>query len=344
MHQTNAQTYFFFTLLAAVVVLSFFIFLPFLNSLVLAGTLAILFRPLFRWLRKKMKRDSLAAFLTLLIVVILIITPLFFLGRKVVTETLDLYSSFSDRGINDVFRNIAESVDKFLGTHYSSSVEFTAQPYLEQIASWMVKHFGSIFSGISQAIFGIFIGLIALYYFLKDAAIIKSKLIELSPLANEYDKKIIERMQTSVNSVIRGTLTVSLIQGVLTGFGLFIFGVPNPALWGLAAMFAAMIPGLGTSLVIVPSIFYLIISNAYPSAIGLLIWGVLGVGLIDNFLGPRLVGRKLKVHSLLVLLSIFGGISLFGAIGVFTGPLVLSLLFSLLEIYKELIKTQETRA
>ena len=110
--------------------------------------------------------------------------------------------------------------------------------------------------------------------------------------------------------------------------------MPNPVLWGLVAALAALIPGIGTALILIPAIGYLFFTGSTGAAIGLLIWGVVAVGLIDNFLGPMLVNRGVKIHPFLILLSIFGGLSFFGPVGFVLGPLIIALVFALLEIYR----------
>src|SRR6185369_1295230 len=110
--------------------------------------------------------------------------------------------------------------------------------------------------------------------------------------------------------------------------------VPHPALWGSFAVIAALIPGIGTSLIIVPGVLYLFFTSTNLYALGLFIWGVLAVGLIDNYLGPILVHRGVNIHPFLILLSVMGGLIFFGPIGFIAGPLVVALLFALLEIYK----------
>jgi len=141
-----------------------------------------------------------------------------------------------------------------------------------------------------------------------------------------------------VNSVVKGSLIVGVVQGVLTGVGFALFGVPNPALWATIAAIASLIPTIGTGLVLIPGISYLFLVGASSNAIGLIIWGVFAVGLVDNFLGPKLIERGVKIHPFLILLSVLGGIGLFGPIGFLAGPLILSWLFALLDMYPALIK------
>ena len=130
---------------------------------------------------------------------------------------------------------------------------------------------------------------------------------------------------------------MAVTQGLLAGIGFTIFGVPNAALWGFITVIAALVPILGTSIVLTPIIIYLFAFDTLFSAIGLLAWGMLAVGLIDNFLGPKLMQRKIRIHSFLILLSVLGGLSLFGPIGFLIGPLFLALLSTLLDIYPVLV-------
>ena len=176
--------------------------------------------------------------------------------------------------------------------------------------------------------------LFALFYLLRDGRKLKNDIVMLSPLADNYDEKIFLKLRQAIRSIVLGSLVVGLVQGILTGIGFYLFGVPNPALWGSFAVIAALIPGIGTSLVIVPGIIYLFFVTSHLQALGMFIWGLVAVGLVDNFLGPMLVNRGVRVHPFLILLSVIGGLAYFGPIGFIAGPLVVALLVALLEIYK----------
>jgi len=134
---------------------------------------------------------------------------------------------------------------------------------------------------------------------------------------------------------------IAIIQGLLSGAGFFIFGVPNPALWGIIAAICALVPGFGTSLVLVPAIIYLFFAGTGAAAIGLALWGALLVGLVDNFLSPILMQRGINIHPLFILFSIIGGLAFFGPSGFIMGPLFLSLLFTLFDIYHLFIQRQK---
>jgi predicted PurR-regulated permease PerM len=137
---------------------------------------------------------------------------------------------------------------------------------------------------------------------------------------------------------VRGHLVIGILQGLVVGFGFFIFGVPSPVIWGVAAAVASLIPMIGTSLVIIPGILILLLAGSLVQAIGLLIWGIFAVGLIDDLLGPYLIERGIKIHPFLILLSALGGIALLGPVGFLAGPVILALLFALLDLYPTIVK------
>jgi predicted PurR-regulated permease PerM len=171
---------------------------------------------------------------------------------------------------------------------------------------------------------------------LKDGAKLRQFVISLSPLADSYDELVLSRLGRAVNSVLKGTLTIALIQGVVSALGYMLFGVPNPLLWGTVTAIAALVPGVGTALILTPIVLFLFLTGNVPGAIGLAVWGAFAVGLVDNFLSPHLIGGGSQLHPLLVLISVLGGIGLFGAVGIFLGPLCLSLFMALLSIYADI--------
>ncbi len=122
------------------------------------------------------------------------------------------------------------------------------------------------------------------------------------------------------------------------GIGLWIFGVPNPVLWGVLAGIASVIPSIGTAIVAVPAVLFLLATSTTGAAIGLAAWSVVLVGTIDNLLNPIVLGKRVSLPPLIVLFSVLGGIALFGAAGIIIGPLSTSLLYTLLLIYREHFK------
>lgn len=337
MHRTHIQTVFFFALLLGVLSLAFFIFLPFLTTLAVAVTLAVVIYPLHhRILRLVHGREVVASFLSLLCVGLLLLVPLSFIGTQIYLEAQALYLRIAEN--QDV---LTENLTGFLDEHirrFVPHLSIDLQSYVGQGLSFIVGRLGPLFAGTAQTVLHFFLGAIALYYFLKDGPRFLRSLIDLSPLPDAEDESVLQRLGTAINSIIRGSLIIAIIQGIMTGIGLVIFGVPSPTLWGSMAAIGALIPGVGTAIVLTPAIVFLFLAGKTAAAIGLLIWGIVAVGLIDNFLGPVLVGRGIKIHPLFILFAVIGGLGFFGPVGFLLGPLVLSLLYALLDIYRLLLK------
>ena len=321
-------------------VLTLYVFWPFMVPLVLGIIFAVVLHPLYRRLLTLLGgRESVSSFLTVIVAIVLLLIPLIFLGIQLAREARGAYEAIAAtdvRAYPSEWQVRAQPwIDRYAPSANQSITQFTANidTYVRQGLSWLAQHVGDAFSGISSFFLQTFIFLMTLYYLLRDGSRLRNFIITLSPLRDSDDEMILEKLELAVNSVVKGKLFISLIQGVLSGIGFALFGIPNPVLWGLIAAIASLVPPLGTALVLIPAALYLLIIGAIPSAIGLLIWSVLAVGLIDNLLGPKLIGRGMRLHPLLVLLSVLGGLAFFGPVGLFLGPLIVSLLVTLLSLY-----------
>lgn len=347
MSHDTIRPYFLLAILSGSALLVFFIFKPFLIPLALAAIFAVVLQPVYQYFLKRVRGYSaVAAGATILLGVICLVVPLSFLGSKVVAEAQQMVVVVSNGGaaayINSVIAYAQDLITTYIpgSERFSTSLTTTSiDGYAKEALSWVVTHLGVVFSGVTQLILSFLIFLIALFFLLKDGAKLRDTLIHLSPLADREDTAVLARLERAVNSIVKGNLTLALIQAFLSGIGLVIFGVPNPILWGMLTGFAALIPGVGSALVLIPSAVFLLITGSTGAAIGLVLWAMLAVGLVDNLLGPRLVGKGAQLHPLIVFFSVLGGISLFGPAGIFLGPLCSSLLFALLTIYSDSSKT-----
>jgi predicted PurR-regulated permease PerM len=344
MSQTKPGLYFLLASLLGVTVLSFFILQPFLYPLILAMIAATVFHPIHTALLRRTKGEgALAALLSTLVVCVVVIVPLTFLVVQIFQEATVLYTALAHNGSVSLFSGSVQRVLQDLASispvPLAASVD--VQAYITQVLQGLLRELGPLFASFAKILISTFIFLVALYYFFKDGIRLKKSVVALSPLQDVHDETIFSKLAIAVNSVVRGNLAVACIQGLLTAIGFALFGVPNPALWGGITAIAALVPSVGTSLIVAPAIAYLYFTGAASAALGLLVWGVLAIGLVDNILGPKFVERGMRIHPLLILLSILGGISLFGPMGFLLGPIVLALLFALLEIYGDITRDAE---
>jgi predicted PurR-regulated permease PerM len=339
MNNQKSQFYLLLAFLGATFILMFFIFRPFLYVLVLAALFAVVFYPIYlkilAFLRNK---KTPAALLALFLIIIFILVPLVLLGVQVLQEASRLYYSVAGAqnwlGSFELSGELAERAQPLIS--YFKSIDF--QNYFKQALLWMVQNLGVVFSSLTKMVLDLVIFLIALFYLMRDGAELKNKLFELSPLAQEENHLIFGKLHAAVNSVMKGNVIIELLHGLTISVGLFIFSVPNPILWGMVAAVAAMVPGFGTALVVVPAAIYLYFSGKVILAAGIIVWGLVANGFIDNFLRPKIVGKGLQVHELIILLSVFGGLAFFGPIGFLLGPLVASLFLTLVHSYSYFLK------
>ena len=340
---TNPETYLFLLTLVLVAILSFLVFLPFLSTLVLAATFAVVVYPIHKKVLKFFRgRKTIASFATLFCLVAIIIVPLFLITAQVFNETTSAYYHMAskDTTLSLTLDSVQERINsKIEGVFPGVTIDI--RNYITSASEWALKNMGNFFSSTISVGIHLFLGIFALFYFIKDGRRFIDLFQDITPFPREHTDLIIKKLRLSIRSIIGGSIVVALCEGVASGIGYTIFGLPNPTLWGVVTGLAALVPGLGTSLILVPAIAYLFITGTLFQGIGMTLWGLLSIGLIDNFLAPKLIGGGLDIHPLLVLFSIIGGLSFFGPEGFLLGPLTISLLFALFEIFHLIMKVDD---
>ena len=335
---------FFFLILAGSGYLLWQVFSPFISALALAVIIVTICYPLYEIIQRYVYRNnkSLASALTTLIVVLVGIIPLVFISTIFVRELVSFYQTLG----NGQDLSIEQHINALENTIrvYVPEFELNLTEQLKQSAEWFVFNLGSIFAGTISTIFLIFIALIGAFYFFRDGKELLGFITKISPLPDKEDQIILSRLAKAVRGVTMGVVLVSLIQGILAAIGFTIFGIERAVLWGAVAAILSMIPGVGTIAIMVPAIIYLAVTGDVVNAAGLAVWALLIVILIDNMLGPHLMSRGHNMHPFLILLSVLGGISLFGPIGFIVGPVIVTLFIVLLEIYDQYIVKDNRKA
>lgn len=319
--------YFLLAFLAGMLAVAFFIFRPFFAPLVLAAVCAVVFQKPYKKIKESARVGAgVAAAITTVLVLTLIVAPLTLLGTQMATEAGQVYRSLAEGGASGT---VFDSVRVFL----SDAVPFDVNTYIRDALAYLAGNVGVVVSGVAKFFVDIILFVMALYYFLKDGNSFRRAFISLSPLLDEDDEEIARMLGRAVHSIVAGRLLMALVQGLLAMVGFLIFGIPNAILWGSVTVVTALIPGIGTALTIAPAVAYLFLQGASVFAAGLFVYGVVVVGLIDNLIGPKLIGRGVSLHPFVILLSVLGGIALFGPTGFVLGPLAISLLYTLLNAY-----------
>lgn len=313
-------------------VLGFFIVKPFLGEIFLAGVLAIVAYPLHKKILAFLKRPKLASLLTTTLVLLLVIIPVSFVGTLVVKEVVEFAGSFQTEG--QVLGDAIDEVDSFLARTVSAYKEGTlslekTKDYIGGGLNWFANNFQGIFANILDWFISIAIMTIALYYLFKDGEKLHDSILYTSPLDDTLDVEIGTEVATIMRAVIAERLLVGVMQGFAAYLGFVFFGVGNALLLATLVTIIAILPLVGTLIVILPIVVYQLIIGLTLPAIGLLLWGIFIVGLVDNVIGPLIIHGRTNLHPFIVLVSILGGIHIFGPVGFVAGPVVIGMIYAL---------------
>ncbi|MBU6141501.1 AI-2E family transporter [Patescibacteria group bacterium] len=335
---TKVQHYFFLGLLTLVLALNALIFLPYLGPIVFALMLAVVCTPWHRKISAVMPRlPNISALITLILVAVIIFVPLTFVGVLVVHQAQSVYTTMANSTSGAQFlTSISDAIAQNFPSSQSHSVSaflYNLNENTKLVLQYALGNASLVFSSAANIVLQILLVLLALFFFLRDGDRLKKVVIHISPLHNDDDEIILDHLERAVDSIVRGSVVMGLLQAIVASIGFLIFGVPNVALLGALTFFAAFIPGIGSALVVVPVALYLLLLVSPAAGIGMFLWAFL-VGIVDNFVRPKIISRGTGIHPLLVLLSVFGGIGLLGPYGILIGPLLLSFLFALTDLYK----------
>jgi predicted PurR-regulated permease PerM len=335
MQSKTFERYFFFGLLLATLIFVFMIIRPFWVILVLGGSFSIVLYPVYAWLKKAKLPSWLASAFTLVFFVLVLCIPLFGIGTIVFNQSQQLYhNAIVSGGAVPALSAIGEKINSVLP--YGLSIDFNEKVSI--FLSYLTNNIASIFTATATFMFSFIILLFTIFYFLKDGENWKDTVLRLSPLSTTADEKIMSKLSRTINGVLRGYLLMAVIQGVFMGVSFAIFKVPNAAIWGTVAGVASIIPPMGTAVVGIPAAIYLYATGHTALSLGLFLWAVVMTGVVDNFLNPYIVGHKINIPPFLILFTVLGGITLLGPVGILIGPLAVSLLYTLAEIYQSEFK------
>ncbi len=329
---------FFFLLVGVVATLTFLIFVPYLSSLFVALVFAIVSRPIYDRINRKVKKPGFASFCTLALLFLVIFIPATLFGFFVFSDAQAAYvSSVTSTPLFDRVDSALQPFELYV-RHFLPEFKIDVSTYVDDGLAFLVDNFGSVFSKVVGIVFQAFVMLLALFYLFRDGGKFRTYIINLSPLANEYDERILRRLEIAISSVVKGKLLIVVAQGLITALTFWMFGIPHAMLWGAVTSLSALIPAVGVALVFIPAVLYLFLTAGVGLSVFLLGIGVI-IGAVDNIVGPMLFEKGLQMHPFLILLSVFGGLVFFGPIGFLVGPVLVSLLLALLDIYLLLFQT-----
>ena len=306
--------------------------MPFLSALVWALTLAVVFTPVHRWMESKLRRHNLTAAIIVLGVGLLVVVPSIFVGQRLVQQAAKGAQVVTAKVESGDWRRAIETQPRLARIAKRIERQVDLPGTVQTIAAWLTKTATSILQySVIQGV-GFLLTFYLFFYFLRDRHAALQTIRSLSPLPEEKTNRLLGRVSDTICATVYGTLLVAAMQGLLGGLMLWWLGLSAPLLWGVAMAVLAVVPMLGAFVVWVPAALFLALAGSWGKALILTLWGLIVVGGSNNLLYPILVGNRLKLHSVLVLLSVVGGMILFGPAGLILGPVVLTVTAVLLEV------------
>jgi predicted PurR-regulated permease PerM len=330
-------------LLALVIAISagfVFVIQDFLMLTFLAAIFSGLAHPLYRRVRRWLgDHDGWASALTILIILLLVVTPVVSILTVVTSEAVRMTESVKpwveqivrEPSLLNIYLDRVPGIDRI--APYRAWLLTKAGEAAGSLGTVVVGSLSNTTRGTLTLIVEFFMMLYAMFFFLKDGRRYLDSILRYLPLRDSEQELMLERFVSVTRATLKGTLLIGIVQGTLSGVMFAILGISGPVFWGLLMVVLSIIPMIGGALVWVPAAIILAVQGAWVKA--LILAGVCSIliGSIDNLLRPRLVGHDTQMPDLLVLFSTLGGIAAFGAIGFIVGPIIAALFVTIWEIF-----------
>jgi predicted PurR-regulated permease PerM len=330
-------------MLAIASYLSFLVLRPFAGALLTGWVLAVVFLPLHRRIHGWVERPGLAAGLSTIVVVAVFGIPAVFVVMTLARELGDFYTQIAQRpqagGVFDLLDRALEYVSSWSGLS-PQQLRGEIGARIRDVAGALLRQgpavIGVAASGVIQAI--IIIG--TLFMLFRDGKRLRRSFVSLIPMEPARMEELMRTGHEMILASFYGVLAVAMAQGLLCGLGVWIVGLPSPALWGLAGAAFSVLPIIGTAFVWVPAAVVLFTQGAVVKGLIMLGWGGLLVANVDNVVRPMVLASRVQINGLLVFLALLGGFEAFGMIGFFLGPLALAITGALLKFVRQEMNRQ----
>jgi predicted PurR-regulated permease PerM len=335
-----------FLLLLGIVTLAFiWVVLPFYDAIVWAVVLAILFRPLQRWLEARLsRRKSLAAALSLLAILLLAILPVIFLLGAIVAEGARLVQRIEAAQFSAPAA-LAQVID-WLPAWAQDAIATAGITDLESLRARLAEAISvasqflaaqALSVGQNTLRFAVSAGIMlyVLFFLLRDGPRIAGSIRSALPFRPEITNALVGRFTAVVRATVRGNLIIALVQGTIGGVTFWLLGIQGALLWGAVMVVLSLLPAVGAAIVWVPAAAFLFLSGDVVRGVILVAVGAGIIGVVDNILRPPLVGKETRLPDYIVLVSTVGGIAVFGLTGFVIGPMIAALFLACWTLFRD---------
>lgn len=321
--------YFFLLTLIVLIALGIWLIWPFVTAILGSLILSYIFYPVYERLLLIIKNRNITAFVMSLVIVILLLFPFIFVANALLGESTQFFHKISS--INEAISTIEE---KYI-TPYITNVDLSAyvKDLLNKLTISIMQRTERFIIALPEKLLSFFVMLFTMFFLFKDGKRWVSRVEQELPLKEKYKHHLSKRFSETVYATLFGIMITAFVQGSIGAFGFYLFKVNSPILWGIVMVILAMLPFLGAAFIWLPASIIKIAAGDTANGIGLLLYGLLIISTVDNLIRPSIIGARGKIHPVLVLLGVLGGLQLLGLIGLIIGPLTLALIVVLVELY-----------
>lgn len=341
----NPILWFFLACFLGSIILLGWLLLPFLSTLIIGAVVSGIFYPIYRLINSHPKiRPSLASLVTCIFIFFLLFVPIVFFVGSLTQQAYGLYQMAKGAVINDQINTLLQDtrvLERANALLAKFNYELTGDEFKNAVSEiakfvgfYLYDQARAIASNTLAFVVSFILMLMVTYFLLIDGDALVTYIVDLSPLPNDQEWLLIDKFKEMSGAVLIGNGLGGMIQGVLGGMVFWFFGLPSAFLWGVIMGLLAFLPIIGIGVVLVPTAVYLILKGKMAAGIFFIVFYlILSLG-IEYVFKPKLVGKKVRMHPLLVFFAIIGGLKLFGIIGIIYGPLVVTGFLTLAEIYR----------
>ena len=333
----------FLALLVLVSLAFFWVLWPFFGALFWGAIFALMFTPLYLRLLKKMPRKpTVAALLTVSIILVLVILPIAFITALLAQEAAWVVARVQsgELSLSRYFQQIYNALPAWItgllhrsGLSTIGLIQERLSASLTQGSQFIATQALSIGQNAFDFLVSFFIMLYLLFFFLRDGAALSRRITNAIPLELEIKRSLFSKFTTVIRATVKGNIVVAALQGALGGLIFWFLGIHAPVLWGALMAFLSLLPAVGAALVWLPVAIYFLATGALWQGAVLIAFGVFVIGLVDNILRPVLVGKDTKMPDFVVLVSTIGGMSLFGLNGFVIGPVIAAMFMAAWDLF-----------
>ena len=313
------------------VLLAFLVLKPVFISIIVGLILAFIFTPVYDLINKYIKSGNISAGIIVLLLLVIIILPIWFLTPIILKQSFALFQAAQQIDFVSPLQSVFPSL--FASEQFSSEVGSILSSFISKIANSLVNSIAQIILDFPTIALQLTVVFFTFFFALRDKELAIDYVKSILPFSKEVEKKLFDHSKLITSAVLYGHVVVGLIQGIVIGIGFFIFRVLNALILSILASLAGILPIVGTVIIWLPVAIYLFVGGNTVPAWGVVIFGLLSSN-IDNFLRPIIVSRRARIHTGILLVSTIGGIFFFGVLGFILGPLIISYLLIILEIYR----------